>query len=101
MHWMGCWQGMVGATKGTPLYNLFMSMTSDALFIRLKGEYDDVLFHLKQLKGMTDDKIKAVSRKYWRKMCRVTCPEPAVLLRALYDLCVPRSNRRRPCSKER
>ena len=48
-HWMGNWVSMVGAQKGSPAYNLFMIMTSDALFVKLKGEYDDVVRHLKKL----------------------------------------------------
>ena len=84
-HWMGNWVSMVGAQKGSPAYNLFMIMTSDALFVKLKGEYDDVVRHLKKLK-MSDDQIKRLRRSYWRHKCRVQCPDPRTLIRRLYDV---------------
>ena len=63
---MGNWGHMVAAQKNSPAYNLFFILTSDALFVRLAGEYDDVVKHVKLL-GMSDDQIKRLRRSYWRR----------------------------------
>ena len=77
---------MLAVEKGTPIHNLFMILTSDALAVMLKGEYEDQHRHCKEGLHMSDDRIKAMPRSYWRSNCRVSYGPPEKLLRALFNV---------------
>jgi hypothetical protein len=84
-HWMGNFTNILAVEKGTPAFNLFMSLLSDALFWLLPGETVRVRKHCEAL-GMTPEQIDKLKRKYWRRKCRYACPAPRLLLRAFYDI---------------
>ena len=84
-HWMDNLSKIMGAEKGTPAYKLFMSMVSDALYWLLPGETERVQTHCERL-GMSGAQIKKLRRKYWRRRCRYSCPQPRLMLRSLVDI---------------
>ena len=86
-HWMGNFTTILAVEKGTPAFNLFMSMLSDALFWLLPGETARVRNHCEAL-GMSSEQIDKLKRKYWRRKCRYACPAPRLLLRAFHDVYV-------------
>jgi hypothetical protein len=76
---------MVAANKGTPLFSLFMSWSSEALYKILAGEHDRVKKHLEGL-GMTPEQIKNTRKRVWRRFGRYSCPPPSVIIRGLLDI---------------
>jgi hypothetical protein len=62
-HWMGNFTTILAVEKGTPAFNLFMSMISDALFRLLPGETARVRNHCEAL-GMSSEQIDKLKRKY-------------------------------------
>ena len=62
-HWMGNFTTILAVETGTPAFNLFMSMLSDALFRLLPGETARVRNHCEVL-GMTSEQIGKLQRKY-------------------------------------
>ena len=58
---------------------------SDAVFKIVEGEYERVREHLKKLK-MTDEQIRALRRKYWRRRAMYRVPGPERLIRDLVDV---------------
>ena len=78
---------LLAVEKGTPAFNLFMSLVSDALFWILAGETARVRKHC-ELLGMSSEQIDKLKRKYWRRKCRYACPVPRLLLRAFHDVYV-------------
>ena len=86
-HWMGNFTTILAVEKGTPAFNLFMSLISDGLFWLLPYETVRVRNHCEAL-GMTREQIDKLKRKYWRLKCRYACPAPRLLLRAFHDVYV-------------
>jgi hypothetical protein len=84
---MGNFTTILAVEKGTPAFNLFMSLVSDALFWILAGETTRVRKHC-ELLGMSSEQIDKLKRKYWRRKCRYACPAPPLLLRAFHDVYV-------------
>ena len=84
-HWSGNLTAVLAVEKGSPIFNLFMSLASDALFWMLPGEDDRVRKHCEAL-GMQPEQINQLRRKYWRRRARYACPAPRLILRALVDL---------------
>ena len=84
---MGNFTTILAVEKGTPAFNLFMSLVSDALFWILAGETARVRKHC-ELLGMSSEQIDKLKRKYWRRKCRYACPAPRLLLRAFHDVYV-------------
>jgi hypothetical protein len=78
-------------SKESAYFKYYCSAISDAVFIMLPGERERVTAHLRKL-GMTDEQIKRVPRKYWRRRCRYTVPAPQVLVEritAVYQFFMP------------
>ena len=84
-HWMANMAMIMGMEKGTPAFNLFMSLLSDAVFWILPGEADRVRAHCIAL-GMDEEQIAKLPRQYWRRRCRYSCPQPRLILRGLVDI---------------
>lgn len=84
-HFMSNWVAMVSAAKDSPLFKMFMRMTSEAIFKMLPGEYKRVRAHL-IAEGLSEEAVKKVPWKYWRRRCRYTCPEPERIIRGLLDV---------------
>ena len=82
---MANWGSLCACDKGTPTHNLFLSLTSDALFWLLPGEEARVRTHCERL-GMSKAQIDKLKRKYWRLRCRYACPAPRLIIRALFDI---------------
>ena len=72
--------------KGTPIYNLFMSLVSDACYRILPGEEERIRKHCKEQLKMSDAQIDALPRKYFRKHCRYSCPPPEDIIRNLFEI---------------
>ena len=99
MHFLMNWGRMSAAQKNSPLFKAFMGYTSDAIFKMLAWakrpneqtgepgltEVDRVRGHMVLL-GLSDERIKHAPRRYWRRMARYHCPEPAVIIRGLFDV---------------
>ena len=78
--------GMMAAVeKNSPAFKIFMGYVSDAIYKMLHGEADRVRIHMRLL-GMDEDAIRRTRRRYWRRMARYTCPDPATIIRGLYDV---------------
>ncbi len=60
---------ILAVEKGTPAFNLFMSLLSDALLWLLPGKGARVRNHCEAL-GMSSEQIDKLKRKYWRRKCR-------------------------------
>ena len=86
-HWMFNFATIMGAEKGTPAFNLCMSLLSDALFWLLPGEEARQRAHCLAL-GMSAEQIARLKRKYWRRHCRYACPAPQQIIRACHDIFV-------------
>ena len=84
-HWMANWAAMVSADKSSYLFRVFMSYTSDAIYKMLTGEADRVRSHMAGLR-MDAAHIGRVGRRYWRRRARYACPDPATIVRGLYDV---------------
>ena len=77
---------MLAVEKGSPIFNLFMSLLSSALYRMLPGEEERIRRHLKNGLKMGDDDIKRLRRNYFRRRCRYTCPPPQTIVRACCDI---------------
>ena len=64
---MGNFTNILAVEKGTPAFNLFMSLLSDALFWLLPGETVRARKHCEAL-GMTPEQIDKLKRQ--RRTCR-------------------------------
>ena len=84
-HFLGNWACMVAANKGSPLFGLFMSWSSDALYKVLPGEHDRVKRHL-QAMNLSTLEIKRTKRRVWKRLCRYSCPGPEMIIRGLLDI---------------
>ena len=62
-----------------------MSYTFDAIYKMLPGKAERVRRHMAGLK-MDDAHIGRVGRRYWRRRARYACPDPATIVRGLYDV---------------
>ncbi len=83
-HWMGNFTAILAVDKGTPAFNLFMRLVSDALFWLLAGETARVRKHCEAL-GMSSEQIGKLKREYLRRKCRYACPASCLLFRAFRD----------------
>ncbi|KAG5183509.1 hypothetical protein JKP88DRAFT_245150 [Tribonema minus] len=83
-HWMANFF-LMAHSKELVLFKYFCTPISDAIFQMLPGERERVTAHLRAL-GMTDERIRHVPRRYWRRYCRYTIPAPEVLCRRLQSV---------------
>ena len=84
-HYMANFGMMAAVEKSSPAFKIFMGYVSDAIYKMLPGEAERVRLHMKML-GMHDEAIRRAPRRYWRRMAKYTCPEPATIIRGLYDV---------------
>lgn len=84
-HFMANFGMMAAVEKNSPAFKIFMGYVSDAIYKMLHGEADRVRIHMRLL-GMDEDAIRRTRRRYWRRMARYTCPDPATIIRGLYDV---------------
>ena len=80
-HWMANWF-LLAVSKNSTLYKYFCTATSDALYKIREGELERLNAHLRR-RGMAEDQIKKIPRRYVRRMVRRFIPEPDVLERDL------------------
>ena len=83
-HWLGN-VFLIVANKHSVLFPIFANAMADAVFKIISGEYERVRTHLKKL-GMSDDDIRRLRRKYWRRRAMYHVPDPARLIRDLVDV---------------
>jgi len=76
---------LMAATKESALFKYFCVAVSEAVFKVDLSSRREVRDHLKYL-GLSDDQIKRVRRKYWRRKARYIVPSPEVLVRDLTDV---------------
>ena len=84
-HYMANFGMMAAVEKNSPAFKIFMGYVSDAIYKMLDDEAERVRLHMKML-GMSDDAIKRAPRRYWRRMAKYSCPDPATIIRGLYDV---------------
>jgi hypothetical protein len=73
------------ATTSSIYYKFFTSTLADAILIPLAGEKDRVLADL-QARGFTEQEIRRVKRKYFRRRMRNTIPDPETLCRNIVQV---------------
>lgn len=83
-HWMSN-VFLMCLTKDSALFKYFCVAISDAVYMIIPSSREEVRAHLKFL-GLSDEQIKRVARKYWRSRARFVVPDPATLLRRLWDV---------------
>ena len=93
-HFMGNWF-LMAQSKSSALFKYFCIASSDAIFVVREGQRERVKAHLRKLfkqgEGAVEQKrvdslILRVKRRYWRRHCEYTIPEPRVLVRALLSV---------------
>ena len=85
-HWIGNWTEILNVENGSPIFNLFMSLLSSAVYRILPGEEERLRRHLKDGLKMDDEAIARLPLSYHRRMCRTTCPPPRNITRACCDI---------------
>jgi hypothetical protein len=66
------------------LYASFCSIIADSVLLRLPGETERVKKHFRAL-GLTENEIKALPRRTFRRLCMHFIPPPRLLYRLLVD----------------
>jgi hypothetical protein len=84
-HFMRNFAQMLTVDKHSDIEKVFNSWVSEVLFKIMGGEHNRGRAHARQL-GMTDERIKRLPRKYWRRILRYACPDPNVIIRGLFDI---------------
>ena len=93
-HFMGNWF-LMAQSKSSALFKYFCIASSDAIFTVREGQRERVKAHLRKLfkqgegaeeQKRVDSLILRVKRRYWRRHCEYTIPEPRVLVRALLSV---------------
>ena len=93
-HFMGNWF-LMAQSKFSALFKYFCIASSDAIFTVREGQRERVKAHLRKLfkqgegaeeQKRVDSLILRVKRRYWRRHCEYTIPEPRVLVRALLSV---------------
>ena len=84
-HWLGILLQVV-SSKMSVLFPIFAIACAMCLFKPMKGEYNRVLEHVRyQYPGITAAKIAAIPWRYFRRMMRMVCPSPLIIMRELRD----------------
>ena len=84
-HWMRIFGSMLAVDKHSDIEKVFNGWLSETLFKLLPGEQERGRLHAKKL-GMTNEQIKRIARKYWRRRLKYMCPAPDVLIKQFLDI---------------